>query len=149
MLHGEPRTGRASAAKTLSAVAGLPRPVPVVPTPANIWAAIATSRYEVTRVTIEIIAARPGVLALPRVSSFMVRQVSQPQYMKIDSDRPAVKALNEPTSSGFSQLGEKPTECGRSPDAALPMAIPANSSRTASWRPTRLYWNHLVAVMPR
>lgn len=58
--------------------------------------------------TIEIIAARPGVLALPRVSSFMVRQVSQPQYMKIDRESPAVKALNEPTSSGLSQPGRSP-----------------------------------------
>lgn len=79
----------------------------------------------------------------------MVRQVSQPQYMKIDSDRPAVKALKELTWSGLSQENEKPIESGRSPAAALPMAMAEKSTSTASWRPTRLYWNHLVAVIPR
>ena len=53
------------------------------------------SRYSTTMVTTVMVAARPGVFGKPFVSSFMVSVTSQPQKMKIESDRPAAKAEND------------------------------------------------------
>src|SRR5918993_1431435 len=61
-MASTPSTGPASAAKTLSAVSGLPRPMPCLPMPANIWAEIATSMYVLRIVRMVKSAARPGVL---------------------------------------------------------------------------------------
>ena len=47
------------------------------------------------------VAARPGVFSGLRVSSFMVRTTSQPQKMKIDSERPATTAPKSPTANGL------------------------------------------------
>ncbi|CAM5269152.1 hypothetical protein SGLAM104S_02550 [Streptomyces glaucescens] len=94
-------------------------------------------------------AARPGVLVLPVVSSLAVRQASQPQYMKIDRDRPAVKAPKDCTANGFSQDQEKSAEVGKSALPALPKAIATKTASTTSWSPTSAYWTPLVAVIPR
>lgn len=94
-------------------------------------------------------AARPGVFSLPMVSSFAVRQVSQPQYMKIDRDRPAVNAPNDFTENGSSHVQENGTDVGNSADPALTTAITTNTASTTSWRPTSVNWTPFVAVMPR
>ncbi len=94
-------------------------------------------------------AARPGVFALPAVSSLTVRQASQPQNMKIESDSPAVKAEKDWTANGSSQVQEKSREPAKSPERALITAITTKIASTASWRPTSAYWTPLVAVMPR
>ena len=52
------------------------------------------------------VAARPGVRSGSFVSSFMVRVTSHPQKMKIDSDRPAANALNDPTANGLNHSSE-------------------------------------------
>lgn len=88
-----------------------------------------------------------GVFALPVVSSLVAMQASQPQYMKIESERPAVKAAKDWTAKGFIQDQEKETEVSKSP--AFDSAIATKTTRTTSWRPTRAYWMPLVAVMPR
>lgn len=75
----EPMIGSARTANTLSAVSGLPRPVPLSPMPAYICEAMAIIRYEATITTMASMAARPGVRALPVLSSLMDRQASQPQ----------------------------------------------------------------------
>lgn len=82
------------------------------------------------------------------VSSLAVRQASQPQNMKIDSDRPAVNAANDCTANGFSQDQEKSSDEANSPLRDFCTAIATNSARTTSWRPTSAYWMPLVAVIP-
>lgn len=77
-------------------------------------------------------AARPGVFSLPMVSSLAVRQVSQPQNMKIDSERPAVNVANDCTANGFSQDQEKCSDEVNSPLFAFCRAIATNSARTTS-----------------
>ncbi|MGX1504269.1 UNVERIFIED_CONTAM: hypothetical protein RKD43_002894 [Streptomyces graminofaciens] len=79
MPRPEPMIGSASTANTLSEVSGLPRPVPFSPMPAYICTAMATIRYEATMTTMASMAERPGVRALPTLSSLMDRQASQPQ----------------------------------------------------------------------
>ena len=81
-----PSTGTARTPKTLSEVSSLPSPRPSVPTPAYIIAATATSRYVARMVSTVTIAARPGVVAEPSLSSLTVRQTSQPQTRR--SSRP-------------------------------------------------------------
>lgn len=76
--------------------------------------------------------ARPGVFSLPMVSSLAVRQVSHPQNMKIDNDRPAVNAPNDCTANGFSQDQEKSSDEANSPLFAFCTAIATNSARTTS-----------------
>lgn len=83
------------------------------------------------------------------VSSLAVRQASQPQNMKIDSDRPAVNAAKDFTANGFIQDQEKSSDEANSPLCAFSTAITTNSASTTSWRPTSAYWMPLVAVIPR
>lgn len=83
------------------------------------------------------------------VSSLAVRQASQPQNMKIDSDRPAVNAAKDFTANGFIQDQEKSSDEANSPLCAFCTAITTNSASTTSWRPTSAYWMPLVAVIPR
>ncbi|MGX1504270.1 UNVERIFIED_CONTAM: hypothetical protein RKD43_002895 [Streptomyces graminofaciens] len=67
--------------------------------------------------------------------------------MKIERESPAVKAEKDSMPNGFIQDREKSREPATSPDLAIAMA--AKITMTVSWRPTRAYWTHLVAVMPR
>lgn len=94
-------------------------------------------------------AARPGVFSLPVVSSLAVRQVSQPQNMKIDRDRPAVKAAKDFTANGFSHDHEKSADVAKSPLVPFRTAIATNRARTTSWSPTNAYWRPFVVVIPR
>ena len=96
-----PRMGPASAKKALSWISGLPRPNSPSPIPANMIIDTASSRYSDTMVTTVMVAARPGVFSGSFVSSFMVRVTSHPQKMKIDSETPAAKALNDDTANGL------------------------------------------------
>lgn len=75
--------------------------------------------------------------------------MSQPQNMKIDSDRPAVKAAKDCTANGFSHDHEKWTDDAKSPLAPFCTAIVTNRARTTSWSPTSAYWMPFVAVIPR
>lgn len=83
------------------------------------------------------------------VSSLAVRQASQPQNMKIDSERPAVNVAKDCTANGFSQDQEKSSDEANSPLCAFCTAIATNTARTTSWSPTSAYWTPLVAVIPR
>lgn len=83
------------------------------------------------------------------VSSLVARQASQPQYMKIESERPAVKAAMDSIAKGFIHCQEKSRPVSKVPAEAFWKAIATKMARTASWRPTSAYWTPLVAVMPR
>jgi hypothetical protein len=148
-MASTPSTGSASTAKTLSAVSGLPRPMPFSPMPANIWAEMATSMYVLRIVRMVKSAARPGVLELPVVSSLMVSVVSQPQKMKMESERPAAKAAKDSIAKGLSQLHEKPMASSDAPLTALPKASTMKRARTTICSPTSTYWTPFVAAMPR
>ncbi len=93
--------------------------------------------------------ARPGVFVEPVVSSLVARHASQPQYMKIESESPAVKAAMDSTAKGFIQDQEKSRPVSKVPAEAFWKAIATKTASTTSWRPTRAYWTPLVAVMPR
>lgn len=84
------------------------------------------------------------------VSSLAVRQVSQPQNMKIERESPAVNAAKDRTAKGFSQDQENPVDvAAKSPLPAFCTAIVTNRASTTSWSATRVYWMPLVAVIPR
>lgn len=55
----------------------------------------------------------------------------------------------EPTAKGFIHSQEKSRPVSKVPAEAFWRAIATKRPRTASWRPTRVYWTPLVAVMPR
>lgn len=86
---------------------------------------------------------------LPVVSSLVAMQASQPQYMKIERERPAVKAAKDWTANGFIHDQEKLRPVSKVPLPAFWKAMATKTARTTSWRPTRAYWTPLVAVMPR
>jgi hypothetical protein len=67
--------------------------------------------------------------------------------MKIESDRPAVNALNEVIAVGSSQDASKEMPSGEEP--ALARASTVNRASTAIWNATRTYWTRLVACTPR
>jgi hypothetical protein len=70
--------------------------------------------------------------------------------MNSDSDRPAVKALNDDTCVTSSQEGSKSRLwAGRSAEPSSTRASTRNSSRTASWNPTSAYCTRFVSVVPR
>ena len=94
-------------------------------------------------------AARPGVRSLPLVSSFADRQVSQPQYMKIDSDSAVARTENDSTENGFSHDISKSIAVAESPFVALVRASTMNSTRATIWIASRTYVTPLVVVMPR
>ena len=79
----------------------------------------------------------------------MVRTTSQPQKMKIDSDRPAANALNVGTSNGLNHDHENAVGSGASPSTALMIATTAKSTSTTTWKLTRTYWNFCVVCMSR
>src|ERR1035438_5279415 len=60
-------------------LAGLFRPIPFAPIPANATTATITIAYVMRSSRVERIAARPGVLFLSLVSSLIETAVSQPQ----------------------------------------------------------------------
>src|SRR3954453_21533572 len=89
-------------------------------------------------------AARPGVFSGFFVSSFIVRVTSHPQKMKIESDRPATRALKDDTSKGLNHesdtgVGSKPLPCAICQKAAI-----AKITRTATWNVTRKYCSFCV-----
>ena len=96
-----------------------------------------------------MVAARPGVFSEPFVSSFMVRVTSQPQKMKIDSERPAAKAENDSTANGLNQLSSIGVASNALPLATPTRAAPANSSSTATWKPTSQYCSFCVVCRSR
>lgn len=83
------------------------------------------------------------------VSSFAVRQVSQPQYMKIDRDSPALNDAKDLTSKGFSQDQEKEGWPAKEPERAACRARATKRASTTSWMPTSAYCTPFVVVMPR
>jgi hypothetical protein len=89
------------------------------------------------------------VLELPVVSSLMVSVVSQPQKMKMESERPAAKAAKDSIAKGLSQLHEKPMTSSDAPLTALPKASAMKRARTTICSPTSTYWTPFVAAMPR
>ena len=93
-----------------------------------------------------MVAARPGTFSLPTDSSLTVRHTSQPQKMKIDSDRPAAKAENESMLNGLNHSGWKTT--GELAGAAA-NAASAKPISTTSCSATRVYCTPMVMPMPR
>jgi hypothetical protein len=67
--------------------------------------------------------------------------------MKMDSESPAVNALNEPMAVGSSQDASNEMPSGDEPD--LTSASRVNTARTAIWKPTRTYCTRLVVCTPR
>src|SRR6185312_17063866 len=92
-------------------------------------------------------AASPEVLPPFRVSSFMVRQTSQPQKAKIDRLRPTANAENELMCSGLNQSQLN----ARCPGCAEAFEIPAttNQARTTTWKPTSRNCTVRVVCRPR
>src|SRR5690242_10814937 len=64
-----PNTAAPSPESTSSALCGLPRPMPEVPTPAKACAEVDTSPYMTRSSTVDRTAARPGIRLLSTVSS--------------------------------------------------------------------------------
>ncbi|MNN28536.1 hypothetical protein D3C81_1421120 [compost metagenome] len=125
---------------------GLFRPRPTSLIPANCSVAIAVTRYSPRISRTVRVAARPGVSPLPTDSSLMLRQTSQPQKMKIDSDRPAVNAENDSTPKGLNQ--SKSNSRGGIADDS-PNAAMAKPISTTSCSATRPYCTVMVVVIPR
>ena len=136
-----PSTGPDRKKNTLPWMSSLPKPNSPVPTPANMIIATASSRYSVTMVITVSVAARPGVRSGSLVSSFMVRVTSQPQKMKIDSERPAATALKDPTANGLNHARSKGVKSNALPLTACVIAAMAKNSSTATWKVTRTYWS--------
>src|SRR3954469_11674920 len=99
--------------------------------------------------TSEMRAAIPGVRSLPAGSSLAESAASQPQYMNIDSERPAASAENDVTENGFSHDALKSIDVVASPLSALTKAKPMNRTSATTWTATRTYMTSLVVVMPR
>src|SRR5579872_1719851 len=74
-----PKTAGPSTDSTSEELLLLPSPIPVEPVPAKDWAAKITSAYVTSSRSVEMIAARPGVLFRSAVSSLTATAVSQPQ----------------------------------------------------------------------
>ena len=113
--------------------------------PANCRVAAAVKRYSSRIKSTVTVAARPGTFWLPTDSSLTVRQTSQPQKMKIDSDSPAAKAEKDSTLKGLNHSGWKTT--GAASGAALKAAREKPIS-TSSCMATRPYWTLMVMPMP-
>ena len=96
-----------------------------------------------------MVAARPGVFAEPFVSSFIVSVTSQPQKMKIESERPAANAENESTANGLNQLSSIAVASNALPFATSTRAMTEKSTSTATWKPTSQYWSFCVVCMSR
>ena len=101
------------------------------------------------RITSESSAASPGVRSLSSVSSFADSAVSQPQYMKIDSESAVARTEKELTENGLSHETSKSIDVLTSPPRALPNANAVNSASATTWTPTRTYMTLLVVVIPR
>ncbi|MNH15070.1 hypothetical protein D3C79_746770 [compost metagenome] len=122
-----------------------PRPTSLIP--ANCSVAIAVTRYRPRISSTVRVAARPGVSPLPTDSSLMLRQTSQPQKMKIDSDRPAVNAENDSTPKGLNQSRSNSSGgvCADEP----PKAAKAKPTSTTNCNATKPYCTVMVVAMPR
>src|SRR5215471_1530479 len=77
--HEVPKIAPPVADSTSNWCAGFASPTPLWPMPANACMAVITITYVTSSRTVEMIAARPGVLDLSAVSSFTDKVVSQPQ----------------------------------------------------------------------
>ncbi|MCY1228893.1 hypothetical protein D9M72_412370 [compost metagenome] len=93
------------------------------------------------------VPAMPAVFLPLAVSSFTVRQTSQPQYTKMDSEMPAAiwPKVSILVTSNHSQLNGMEV----SEEDQLAKAMATNSPSTSSWKPTRPYWTILVVCRPR
>ena len=87
-----------------------------------------------TMVSTVTVAARPGVFSGSFVSSFIVRVTSQPQKMKIDSDRPAAKALNDETANGLNHAQSNGMKSKALPLTACTIAATAKKISTTTWK---------------
>ena len=83
------------------------------------------------------------------VSSFADRQVSQPQYMKIDSDSAVASTENDSTENGLSHDNSKSVAVETSPFVALVRASTMKSTRATIWIASRTYVTPFVVVIPR
>ena len=99
--------------------------------------------------TSESSAASPGVRSDSVVSSLADSAVSQPQYMKIDSDSAVARMENEVTENGLSHDHSKSIDVLTSPPMAFAKAKMANSASATIWTPTSTYMTPFVVVMPR
>ncbi len=95
------------------------------------------------------IAARPGVVAEPSLSSLTVRQTSQPQNAKIEPTTPAMKAESSRPVNGLNHVQEKGRASGSSPPRERVIATTTNSSRMSIWNDTSTTCTRSDVVIPR
>ncbi len=79
----------------------------------------------------------------------MVRVTSQPQKMKIESERPAANAENDSTANGLNHDSSIGVASNALPFATSTSAATANSTSTTTWKPTSQYCSFCVVCMSR
>ena len=95
-----------------------------------------------------MIDARAEVVFGSFVSSFIVRVVSQPQNMKIDSETPAAMTEKSPAESGLNQSKLTGVASNAVPSLTPRNAMITKPPSTTIWTTTRTYWTALVASTP-
>ena len=79
----------------------------------------------------------------------MVRVTSQPQKMKIESERPAANAENDSTAKGLNHDSSIGVASKALPFATSTSAATAKITSTATWKPTSQYCSFCVVCMSR